>query len=182
MQLIILDRDGVINEERERGIQNPEEFIPLPGSIEAIVSLKRNGYNIAIATNQSGIGRGYYTEEDFAAIQCKLEFILNKHNVSIDIICHCPHKPTDECNCRKPKTGMLDKILQYFSVKDASQFYLVGDSKRDLDMAKARKVNPVLVTTGHGHQTLQDNPEIANSAVIYSSLKEFVTKHLKLPV
>jgi len=105
MKLIILDRDGVINQDSDNFIKSVDEFIPLPGSIEAIARLKHAGYKVYVATNQSGISRGFYTVETLHAMHKKLADLLKEHNTKIDGIEFCPHGPDDNCDCRKPKAA-----------------------------------------------------------------------------
>src|SRR3990167_9545563 len=103
--LIILDRDGVINFDSEFYIKSPAEWVPIPGSLEAIAKLKQAGFKIVIATNQSGIGRGFYTHEILAEIHDKMNNLLAELGVTLDGIFYCPHHPDEHCNCRKPEPG-----------------------------------------------------------------------------
>jgi D-glycero-D-manno-heptose 1,7-bisphosphate phosphatase len=156
-KLIILDRDGVINFDSPNYIRTPEEWIAIPGSIEAIALLNNKGYKIAIATNQSGIGRGYYSYDTLSAIHNKLFTELNKVNGTIDKLVFCPHTPIDNCSCRKPKPGMLQEILQFFQISPSnSKVYFVGDSATDIAAAKAANCQPVLVRTGNGNVTIEN--------------------------
>lgn len=154
-KLIILDRDGVINYDSPDYIKSPKEWIPIPGSLEAIALLNKHGYKIAIATNQSGIGKGYYTLATLAAMHAKLFNLLQLVNGVIDKLVFCPHVAADNCQCRKPKPGMLIEILAYYQLNPANNtVYYVGDSARDIAAAKAACCQPVLVTTGNGKKTL----------------------------
>jgi D-glycero-D-manno-heptose 1,7-bisphosphate phosphatase len=150
--LIILDRDGVINRESPEYIKSPEEWLPLPGSLEAIAKLKYAGHQVVVATNQSGIARGLYSEEVLAQIHAKMLQNLDQLGVTLDGIFYCPHQPEDQCNCRKPKTGMLLAIGKQFQA-DLQEAWCVGDSLRDLQAAVKVGAKPVLVLTGNGEKT-----------------------------
>ncbi len=152
-KLIILDRDGVINEDSDDYIKSPEEFVPLPGSLDAIARLKQAGWAVAVATNQSGIGRGYYDEATLAAMHDKLARLLQAKGGAVDYIAWCPHKPDDDCACRKPKAGLYEQIAEHFGV-DLAGVPVIGDSFRDLQAALAVGARPILVRTGKGERTL----------------------------
>lgn len=175
MKLIILDRDGVINFDSDHYIKSPDEWLPIPGSLEAIARLKQLGYNIAIATNQSGIARGLYTEATLQNIHAKMQAALNKLDAEIDFITYCPHHPKDACSCRKPETGMLQQISKHYSC-ELDNVYFIGDSLCDMNAALAMNCVPVLVTTGNGKSTLS---KLDNQVRIeaYENLLDFV-KHL----
>lgn len=153
MKLIILDRDGVINHDSDDFIKSPDEFIPLPGSLEAISRLNKAGYTVAVATNQSGIARGYYTLETLQKMHDKLTSMLEKRGGHVDYIAYCPHGPEDNCDCRKPRTGMYHSIAQHFNVS-LRDVPVIGDSLRDLQAAKAVGAKPYLVRTGKGERTI----------------------------
>lgn len=177
MKLIILDRDGVINEDSDNYIKSVDEFIPLPGSIDAMVKLSRAGYQIAIATNQSGIARGMYDVHTLNMMHEKLQRTLAAQGGVVDGIFYCPHGPDDQCECRKPKPGMLRDIQQRFAV-DLSDVYVVGDSLRDLQAAQAVGAKPVLVKTGKGERTIAKNEGLAGIPV-FDDLAAFVDQLLK---
>lgn len=153
MKLIILDRDGVINQDSDNFIKSPEEFIPLPGSLEAITRLKKAGYTIAVATNQSGIARGFYDLDTLQQMHDKLASLLDKLGGSVDYIAYCPHGPDDNCDCRKPKTGMYHQIAQHFNTS-LDGIPVIGDSLRDLQAAQSVNAKPYLVKTGKGERTI----------------------------
>ena len=153
MPLIILDRDGVINHDDDNYIKTPDEWHPLPGSLEAIASLSQAGFSIAIATNQSGVGRGYYSEATLDAIHAKMQNLLKPLGAQIDAIFYCPHRPEDQCDCRKPKPGLLQQIAKHFN-QSIVGVPLVGDTLRDLQAAEAAQCQPILVKTGNGEKTL----------------------------
>lgn len=151
--LIILDRDGVINEYDGNYICSADEWIPIPGSIEAIARLCNAGHRIAIATNQSGIARGYYGIDELDAMHDKLEQLVEAQGGGIDIIAYCPHHPTDHCACRKPLTGLLDQIRDHFHLDNLQGAIMVGDSRKDLRAGLNAGCQPVLVMTGNGMDT-----------------------------
>lgn len=152
MRLIILDRDGVINVDSPNYIRSPEEWIPLPGSLEAIGRLTREGWTVAVATNQSGVGRGYYDEETLAAMHAKMERGAAEHGGRIDHIAYCPHTPEAGCPCRKPKPGLLEAIGRHFGAP-LEGVPVIGDAPRDLEAARRVGARPILVLTGKGRET-----------------------------
>jgi len=176
MKLIILDRDGVINEDSDNYIKSPEEFIPIPGSIDAIARLHRAGYRIAVATNQSGIARGYFDIEMLNRMHEKLLRLLQAQGGQIDGIFYCPHGPEDNCACRKPKPGLLQEIHKRFNV-NMSRVYAVGDSLRDLQAAQAIGARPILVQTGKGERTIKQGDGLGGIP-IYKDLATFVDELL----
>lgn len=177
MKLIILDRDGVINQDSDNFIKTVDEFIPLPGSVEAIAQLKKKDYKVYIATNQSGIARGFYTVETLHAMHEKLAALLKEHGVAIDGIEFCPHGPDDNCECRKPKAGMYHAILKRAGITDPSKIFVVGDSLRDLQAAQSIKAKPHLVRTGKGERTINKGEGI-DGIPVYNDLADFTTQLL----
>ncbi len=143
-KLIILDRDGVINYDSVDYIRRPEEWHPIPGSLEAIARLKKAGFRVAVATNQSGIHRGYYTEKTLAAIHQKMQEALAVFGVQIDVIFYCPHLPTENCHCRKPKPGLLEKVAHHFQC-NIDQVPFIGDNLSDVQAAIAASATPILI-------------------------------------
>lgn len=154
VKLVILDRDGVINHDSDDYIKSVDEWRPIEGSIEAIAKLKNNGFKVAIATNQSAIGRGYYSVETMHAMHKKLAGLLKPLNAEIDHIEFCPHHPNENCPCRKPKPGMINNIQRYFNA-DLSQTYYVGDTLSDLSTADHAKTKFALVKTGKGKRIIE---------------------------
>lgn len=158
MKLVILDRDGVINYESAAYIKNPDELIPLPGSIESIARLSAAGYTILVATNQSGVGRGKFTLDALQAMHAKILQLVEAASGSIYKIYYCPHTPYDNCTCRKPKTGMLEQMERDLDINIRElRPPFVGDSVCDIELGIAMNCRPFLVTgTGsHGQDTLQ---------------------------
>jgi D-glycero-D-manno-heptose 1,7-bisphosphate phosphatase len=154
-QIIVLDRDGVINKDRDDFIKSPDEWEALPGSLEAIARLNAAGFRVVIATNQSGIERGLLNTETLIAIHAKMFQELSRAGGRIDAIFFCPHTADSECECRKPKPGMFYAIEERFhtSLHNAP---CVGDSLRDLQAGVAVGAAPILVKTGKGAKTLKE--------------------------
>jgi D-glycero-D-manno-heptose 1,7-bisphosphate phosphatase len=152
--LIILDRDGVINEDSDDYIKSPEEWEPVPGSIEAIASLSQAGFSIAVATNQSGLARGYFDDITLANIHTLLCDLVETAGGHIDVICYCPHGPDEGCRCRKPAPGLLEQIAAELDLPLAGAWY-VGDADKDMQVALAMQCRPILVRTGKGRNTEQ---------------------------
>lgn len=160
MKLVILDRDGVINEDSDAFVKSVEEWLPLPGSIEAIARLSRAGYTVVVATNQSGLGRGLFTPATLEAMHDRLRLLVKEAGGQLGRIYHCPHKPDDGCRCRKPAPGLLDAIAHDYDT-DLRGTPIVGDSLRDLQAGLAHHCLPILVRTGKGRATetrLADTP------------------------
>ncbi len=174
MNLIILDRDGVINQDSDEYIKSVDEWIPIPGSLEAIARLNQAGYHVVVATNQSGIARGYYDPTTLNAMHNKMHKLLAKLGGHIDGILFCPHAPEDNCDCRKPKTGMYKDIARRWgtSLKDVP---VVGDSRRDLEAAVSMGATPILVKTGKGKRTMSDLAGLGE-VEIYDDLAHFVRR------
>ncbi|WP_411381747.1 D-glycero-beta-D-manno-heptose 1,7-bisphosphate 7-phosphatase [Pseudomonas sp. MPB26] len=156
LKLLILDRDGVINYDSDAYIKSVAEWIPLPGSIEAIAQLSKAGWTVAIATNQSGIARGYYDIATLDAMHARLRTLVAEQGGEVGLVVYCPHGPDDGCDCRKPKPGMLKIIAEHYKVSLAG-IWFVGDSLGDLEAAKAVDSQPVLVKTGKGEKTQVKN-------------------------
>ncbi|KRP79591.1 histidinol phosphatase [Pseudomonas lactis] len=156
MKLLILDRDGVINYDSDAYIKSVEEWIPLPGSIKAIAQLSKAGWTVAIATNQSGIARGYYDIATLEAMHARLRALVAGQGGEVGLVVYCPHGPDEGCDCRKPKPGMLKIIAEHYKVPLAG-IWFVGDSLGDLEAAKAVDSQPVLVKTGKGEKTQAKN-------------------------
>ena len=173
IKLIILDRDGVINQDSGAYIKSTDEWIPIPGSLQAIAALKAAGWTVAVATNQSGLGRGLFDEPTLQAIHAKMRGALAEQQAGIDYLVWCPHCPDDECDCRKPRPGLYRKIASHFdcALTGAS---VIGDSKRDLEAAVAVGARPVLVTTGKGQRTVAAG-NLPTGTQVYDDLHAAVT-------
>lgn len=168
MKLIILDQTGVINQCSETFIKAPEEWTPIPGSLEAIARLTHSGYRVIIATNQSGIGRGLIDMTTYNAINDKMYKAIHHVGGRIDAIFFCPHADGDKCTCRKPATGLFDEIMQRYGV-NLKNIPVVGDSLKDLQAAEAVGAMPMLVLTGNGQATRTNN-EIPINTQIFENL------------
>ena len=179
MKLIVLDRDGVINHDSDDYIKSPDEWQPIDGSLEAIARLNHAGYIVAIASNQSGLARGYFDIEVLTAMHKKMDELLAKIGGRIDAVFYCPHGPDDSCQCRKPKPGMLLDIGQRFNVP-LKQVIFVGDSIADINTANNAHAKAVLVRTGKGikaEKILQ--AENKSSIPVYDDLASAVTAILQ---
>jgi len=154
MKLIILDRDGVINEDSDAYIKSPEELVPIPGAPEAIARLGRAGYRVVVATNQSGVARGLFDLDTLGKIHARLQREVTAVGGHIDAILFCPHGPDDGCRCRKPLPGLLEEAGRRLGVS-LTGVPVVGDSLRDLEAARAVHARPILVRTGKGERTLK---------------------------
>lgn len=149
MRIIILDRDGVINEDSDEYIKSPQEWTPVPGSLEAIARLCEAGYSVYVVTNQSGIGRGLFSTQTLESIHNKMSEAVKAAGGLIAGVYYCPHQPEDRCSCRKPAPGMLDSLAKDLN-KDIRGAPFVGDSLKDLEAASARGCTPILVRSGKG--------------------------------
>ena len=176
MKIIVLDRDGVINEDSDDYIKSPEEWLPVIGSMEALAALKQRGYHVAVATNQSGLGRQLFDEIALANIHHKMCSMAEDNGGFIDGIFYCPHLPDAGCHCRKPATGLLEQIESELNVELAGSFF-IGDSLKDLQAALAFNMQPVLVRTGKGLITESRLHELEEGSVqVFDCLAHFV-KH-----
>jgi phosphoheptose isomerase len=164
MKLVILDRDGVINRDSDDFIKSPDEWVPLPGSLEAIARLHRAGYTIAVATNQSGVARGLFSRETLERIHERMNAAVEDHGGRIDRIVYCPHGPREGCSCRKPAPGMMLRLAGDYG-RPLAGVFAVGDSERDLVSARGASARPVLVRTGKGRTTEATSPELDDVAI-----------------
>lgn len=162
---VILDRDGVINQDAETYIKSLAEWIPLPGSIEAIVRLSHAGYRIAIATNQSGIARGLLPLSELLKMHQRLRNLVAAQGGRIEMIAFCPHAPDEACRCRKPQPGLLEEIASRLSI-GLTGVPFVGDSMGDIRAAHAVGAVPYLVRTGKGERTLASLGEDENRSLL----------------
>lgn len=162
--LVILDRDGVINQDSDDYIKSVDEWIPIAGSLEAIARLNHAGVLVAVATNQSGVGRGMFGIDELNRMHAKFEQLLARVGGHVDGIFFCPHKPEDGCACRKPAPGLLHAISDRLGVP-LRHVPVIGDSMRDIEAALAADARPILVRTGKGVRTLGSHPELADLPV-----------------
>jgi len=177
MKLIILDRDGVINHDSDDFIKSPDEWVPIPGSLEAIARLNQAGYRVVVATNQSGIARGLFSIITLNAIHQKLHTAAQQAGADIDAIFFCPHLADDNCDCRKPKPGMLQDIAARFDV-NLRGVPTVGDSLRDLQAGFVVGCVPYLVLTGKGEKT-RDKGGLPPGTTMHADLAAVVDHLLK---
>lgn len=173
MKLVILDRDGVINHDRDDFVKSVDEWQPIEGSLDAIAFLTQAGYTIAVATNQSGLARGYFTMQTLNEMHGKMHKLVQQAGGEISGIWFCPHMAEQHCECRKPKPGMILDILKRFNAS-AQETYLVGDSLRDLEAIMAAGGKPILVKTGKGMRTLaKDVDKLPENTLLFNDLLEF---------
>jgi D-glycero-D-manno-heptose 1,7-bisphosphate phosphatase len=156
---VLLDRDGVINYDSDAFIKSPDEWQPIEGSLEAIALLNKHGYQVIVVTNQSGVARGLFDESMLAQIHAKMYCLVGEHGGKITAIYYCPHGADSDCECRKPKAGLLKTFAADFDA-DLSNISVIGDSLRDLQAAETVGAQPILVKTGKGQQTLLNNPQL----------------------
>ncbi|MDP3534161.1 MAG: D-glycero-beta-D-manno-heptose 1,7-bisphosphate 7-phosphatase [Halomonas sp.] len=171
-KLIILDRDGVINRDSDAYIKSLAEWIPYPSAINAIARLTKAGFTVTVATNQSGIARGYYDEATLHAMHECLNALVEAEDGRIAHIAYCPHGPDDGCSCRKPLPGLLLEIQQQLGIESLEGSWMVGDSLRDLQAGEAVGCHSVLVKTGKGEKTLAHNAGLEN-ATVFADLAAF---------
>lgn len=152
MKLVILDRDGVINHDSPHFIKSPDEWIPIPGSLEAIARLNQAGYRVVVASNQSGIARELFDMDTLNAIHSKMHDCAQQVGATIEAVFFCPHAAVDNCDCRKPKSGMYEEIGKRYGI-NLKGVPTVGDSLRDLQAGFVTGCLPYLVLTGKGEKT-----------------------------
>ena len=172
MKLIILDRDGVINEDSDDYIKSPDEWIPIDGSLEALGKLSQNGFKVIIITNQSGIGRKIFSIEMLNAIHKKMCINLAQYGGVIDGIFFCPCAPEENCNCRKPKSGLYNEVSDRLQIS-LENVFCVGDKITDIQAAQNAGARPILVKTGKEND---DSDNIPKNIPIYDDLLSFVNK------
>jgi len=158
LKLIVLDRDGVINEDSDAYVKTLKEWIPIPGSLQAIARLSQAGWTVAVATNQSGLARGMFDASTLDDMHFKMQQLVMEQGGRIDLIVHCPHGPDAGCECRKPKPGLFRTIAEHFGLADLKGVPVVGDSHRDLHAGLMLGGTPYLVRTGKGLRTLEGTP------------------------
>jgi D-glycero-D-manno-heptose 1,7-bisphosphate phosphatase len=175
-KLVILDRDGVINVDSDAFVKAPDEWVPIPGSLEAIARLNQAGYRIAVASNQSGIGRGLFDMATLNAMHVKMNRAAAAVGGRIDAVFFCPHTAEDQCECRKPKPGLLQSIIERFEIDPAST-PVVGDALRDLQAGAALGFPTHLVLTGKGKKTLAAGG-LPEGTKVHDDLKAFALTFL----
>jgi D-glycero-D-manno-heptose 1,7-bisphosphate phosphatase len=174
MHLVILDRDGVINQDSDAYIKSPDEWIPLPGSLDAIARLNRGGFTVVVASNQAGIGRGLFDLDTLERIHQKMTAALAALGGHLDGIFFCPHRPDEHCDCRKPEPGLLWQIGARFQMP-LDKVPVIGDSLRDLQAARTAGARPILVLSGNGLKTSRQLPDEFRDVAIYPDLAAAAT-------
>lgn len=178
MPLIILDRDGVINEDSDEFIKSPSEWVPIRGSLEAISHLHRAGWRVVVASNQSGIARKLLDLDTLARIhETMLRQVIESGGL-IDAVFFCPHGPDDSCSCRKPLPGMFHDIAARLQT-DLQGIPAIGDSLRDIQAARAAGATPILVKTGKGFGTVYHpdfDPQVQVFNDLYSAVNQLLEK------
>lgn len=179
IKIIVLDRDGVVNEDSPLYIKSPNEWHAIAGSLEAMAKLNHAGFKVVVATNQSGVARGLFTAQELKNIHQKMNDDLVAVGGHLDGIFVCPHGPQDNCLCRKPQPGLLLEIAERFKVQP-EEMLVVGDSMRDILAARTAGCQIVLVKTGNGEKTLaMVGPENLADVKIFANLSEFVDNLLR---
>lgn len=168
---VLLDRDGVINEDSPEYVKSAEEWLAIPGSLEAIAHLTALGIPVAVCTNQAGIGRGKFDQRALSGIHARMLQQVAAAGGSVRIVRFCPHHPRDACRCRKPSPGMINDVCRTIGV-EASSCWFVGDSSKDLQAAKAAGCHAVLVRTGNGRNTELTHAELVDA--VYDNLMDAV--------
>lgn len=171
-KLVILDRDGVINQDSDDYVKSVDEWLPIPGSAQAIGRLCKAGYQVAVATNQSGIARGYFSLDDLSAMHEKMTALVEAEGGRFAHIAYCPHGPDDHCDCRKPLSGLIHQIEDALKIS-AKGCYIVGDSLRDLQAGQTADMKAALVLTGKGQRT-QTKGEGLEDVPVFDDLSAFV--------
>lgn len=173
MPTIILDRDGVINQDSDDYIKAPREWQAIPGSLEAIKKLNDAGYDVCVATNQSGLGRGLFSLETLGQIHQKMVGEIEAMGGFIQVIAYCPHHPGAKCTCRKPSTGLLAAINDEFRL-DSDTSWMIGDTAKDIECAHRMGIRGALVRTGKGERELQNGAVSRETTPIFNDLAKFV--------
>lgn len=173
--LIILDRDGVINQDSSAFVKSTQEWLPLPGSIAAIAALSRAGFTVAVASNQSGLARGLLDRNALRAMHKKLRRLVAAEGGHVARIVVCPHGPDDGCACRKPEPGLLLRLARHYRVA-LDGVPVVGDSLRDLQAAVRAGARPILVRTGNGRRTAATLPDEFSAVEVFADLAAAAAK------
>jgi len=175
---VIVDRDGVINEDSDQYIKSVAEWRPIAGSLEAISELTRGGYRVAVVTNQSGVGRGLFDEGTLAAIHQHMLTAVRAAGGDLAGIYYCPHTPAAECDCRKPRPGLFRKLERDLGASVHGAPY-IGDKLSDIDAAAATGARPILVRTGRG--VLAESQAVARGAMVFDDLLDAARSLLAEP-
>lgn len=171
LKYVLLDRDGVINHDSDEFIKSPAEWHAIDGSLEAIAQLNHHGFRTVVISNQSGLARGLFDMPTLEAIHDKMCAEVHEKGGHIEAIYFCPHHARDQCECRKPKAGLLKQFAADKHV-DLKQTVFIGDSLRDIEAAQSVGAEPLLVKTGKGQKTLRDHPQLTTSLFIFENLHD----------
>jgi D-glycero-D-manno-heptose 1,7-bisphosphate phosphatase len=174
VKLVILDRDGTINQDSDEFVKSPEEWIPLPGALEAIARLNHAGWQVVIASNQSGLGRGLFDVAALNAMHARMYKLLATAGGRVEAVFYCPHAPEEGCECRKPKPGLFVQIGERFGV-DLTGVPTAGDSVRDLQAGAAAGCEPHLILTGKGvaWRNVPLSPDFPAGTLVHEDLASF---------
>jgi len=179
-RLVILDRDGVINHDSDAFVKSPSEWLPIDGSIEAIADLSNAGFTVAVATNQSGVGRKLIDMPTLEAIHRKMRQAVTDAGGDLGRIVFCPHHPDDDCDCRKPKPGLFNRLARQYGVP-INGVPMIGDSERDIEAARAISGRPILVLTGNGQHTAatlaEKNEEVETYPDLLAVAKQLIANN-----
>ena len=174
MKLVILDRDGTINSDSDDFVKTPEEWLPLPGALEAIARLSHAGWHVVVASNQSGLGRGLFDVGTLNAMHAKMLKMLALQGGRMDAVFYCPHTAEDNCHCRKPRPGLFEQIGLRFGVP-LKGVPTVGDSLRDALAGAAAGCEPHLVLTGKSekYRGLVPPQDLPPGTLVHQDLSAF---------
>jgi len=175
LRLVILGRDGILNVYREDHVKSPDEWEPIPGALEAVARLNHAGWHAVVATNQSGIGRGMIDMASVNAVHLQMMQQLREAGGRLDAVFFCPHTPEENCECRKPRPGLVRQAQERFDI-DLTRSFVIGDKSADVGLAEAVGARGILVRTGYGESELvRHNGDMPGSAHIATDLLEAVT-------
>jgi D-glycero-D-manno-heptose 1,7-bisphosphate phosphatase len=175
-KLIILDRDGTINIDPGQYISEIENFEFIPKSIDALKILQEEGYKLVVVTNQGGIGKGFYSEEQYSRLNAYFLGELKKYGIRIEKVVHCPHTKEDGCECRKPKTKLLEDYLNNAKI-DLGKSYMIGDKTSDIEFGRNLGVKTILVKTGYGGNDGEYSKEATNIAKDLFEAVQFIIEN-----
>jgi D-glycero-D-manno-heptose 1,7-bisphosphate phosphatase len=177
-RVVLLDRDGVINEDSDAYVKSPDEWTPIPGSLEAIARLSGAGFRVAIVSNQSGLARGLFDLSKLGRIHQKLRDLLARQGGRVEMIAFCPHAPTQDCECRKPQPGLLKSVGQRLGVT-LEGIPFIGDSFTDVQAARSLGMEPWLVLTGKGRMVLESESRLLGGVKIVADLRGVVEELIR---